>query len=276
MTEPSTPGKKNVVKKVSPKKRAVKKAAARGSNDQALKSLIDAMSEELKQERESRDRQMTNLIQEFARIQKESDSREHQRESEYAQLVSGLERTFSNVKVSTEERDDHSERMIARLSETVMLDRQTLLEEVQEQEKLQEKRLLNLNREQEAQTRKTRLIAVPGIIVAIFAAIYMFYTVHVMEVAMTSMSHDMGEIKQSVAQMSGTIDGMGDDMSTMTTDIKTMSQDMQVMTDTMAIMSEDTRGMTATMGQMTRDVNVMTHNVAPAMSGLRQMMPWSP
>jgi uncharacterized protein YoxC len=280
MTDKPTLDGETAVKKEAPKKAAVKKTAARGSSEQALNSVISAMSRELKQERDSRDRQMTTLIQELhqglANVQREAEVRGRQRESEFAQLVSGLEGAFSRVKTSTKERDDHSERMIARLSETVMLDRQTLLEEVHEQEKLQEKKLLNLNKEQEVQTRRTRLIAVPGILVAVFAVIYMFYTVHVMEVAMTSMSHDMGGIKQSVAQLSGTIDVMGQDMRTMTTTIETMSQDMQAMTATMTTMSEDTRGMTATMGQMTRDVNVMTHNVAPAMTGLRQMMPWSP
>lgn len=276
MTDKPTLDGETAVKKAAPKKAAVKKTASRGSSEQALNSVISAMTRELKQERDSRDRQMTTLIQELANVQKETEARGRQRENEFAQLVSGLERTFSRVKASTEERDDHSERMIARLSETVMLDRQTLLEEVHEQEKLQEKKLLNLNKEQEVQTRRTRLIAVPGILVAVFAVIYMFYTVHVMEVAMTSMSHDMGGIKQSVAQLSGTIDVMGQDMRTMTTTIETMSQDMQAMTATMTTMSEDTRGMTATMGQMTRDVNVLTHNVAPAMTGLRQMMPWSP
>lgn len=276
MTDETTPKTKAAVKKTATRKKAVKKSAPKGGSDQALNSVIGAMTQELKQERDSRDRQMTSLIQELANVQKEVDVRERQRESEFAQLVSGLERTFSRVKTSTEERDDHSERMIAKLSETVILDRQTLLEEVHEQEKLQEQRLLNLNREQEAQTRKTRLIAVPGVIVAIFAVIYMFYTVHVMEVAMTSMSRDMGGIKQSVAQMSGTINVMGQDIGMMTTNIETMSQEMQSMTTTMATMSEDTRGMTATMGQMTRDLNILTHNVAPAMTGLRQAMPWSP
>jgi uncharacterized protein YoxC len=84
--------------------------------------------------------------------------------------------------------------------------------------------------------------------VAFFAVIYMFYTVHVMEIAMTSMSHDMKEMKTSVSQMT-------------------------VMMNTM---SQDTRALNVSMGQLSKDMNVMTHNVAPAMTGIRRAMPWSP
>ena len=71
-------------------------------------------------------------------------------------------------------------------------------------------------------------------IIAILAFIYMFYTVHVMEKAMTQMSQDMG--------------GMRQDMNILTKNVSGMRQ----------------------------DINIMTHNVAPAMNGMRRMMPWSP
>ena len=85
------------------------------------------------------------------------------------------------------------------------------------------------------------MIAIPGVVTAIFAVIYMFYTVHVMETAMTS-----------------------------------MSDDMKAMRGSMEIVSTSTNGMSNNMAYMRRDMGVMTHNVAPAMNGMRQMMPWAP
>lgn len=41
------------------------------------------------------------------------------------------------------------------------------------------------------------------------------------------------------------------------------------MENTMSSMSHDING-------MRQDMNIMTYNVAPAMSGIRRMMPWSP
>ena len=89
----------------------------------------------------------------------------------------------------------------------------------------------------------------------------MFYTVHVMERAMTSISHDM-QAMQSISK----------DMQAVTA----IAQDMRAMRDSMETVSSNTSGMSNNMAHLRRDMGVMTQNVAPAMSGIRQMMPWMP
>jgi hypothetical protein len=242
MTEQPTP------KKVATKKKASTSAVSEKSLNAVMKSLL----QDMKKDRETRDKQINSLLEQvqkgFDTVHEQGQQREKARDKELKQLVSGLEKTFGHMELESNKRDARSEAIIDKLSESIMLDHQTLQEEVQEQEKLQDKKLSYIKQQQQQQTRKTRLIAIPGILVALFAVVYMFYTVHVMEVAMTSMSHDMKEMKASVSEMSGM----------------------------MQVMSQDTRAINANMGQMSKDMNVMTHNVAPAMTGLRRTMPWSP
>lgn len=215
--------------------------AGKAGQDAILNSLL----QELKQDRESRDQQLGAMVQEirqgFTAVLEDSYSRDSQRDRDFEQLVASLGKAFSRVELTTREREKHSEKILADLSQSIILDHEILQKEVQEQEKLQELKLKNLDKVQKQEVRRTRLIAVPGFILGFLALIYMFYTVHVMEVAMTSMSHDIKEMKVSMRDM-----------------------------------SQNTRAMTVNTGRMTRDMNVMTRNVAPAMSGMRRMMPWSP
>lgn len=44
----------------------------------------------------------------------------------------------------------------------------------------------------------------------------------------------------------------------------------------MNAMSQDTAAFNISKGQMSKEMNVMTYAVAPAMTGLRRTMPWSP
>jgi outer membrane murein-binding lipoprotein Lpp len=242
MTEESKP------KKVASKKKAQPKSVS----EEKLNTTISSVLRELNKERDTRDRQISALIeriqQGFDTVRELEQQRGEARDKELQQLLSGLEKTFGHMETEAGKRDVRSEQIINKLSESILLDHKTLQEEAQEQEKLQDKKLNYIKQLQEQQTRRTRLIAVPGIIVAFFAVIYMFYTVHVMEIAMTSMSHDMKEMKTSVSQMT-------------------------VMMNTM---SQDTRALNVSMGQLSKDMNVMTHNVAPAMTGIRRAMPWSP
>ena len=147
------------------------------------------------------------------------------------------------------------EEAIRSLSESLILEHRQLQEEVLEQEKLQEKKLQYLDRQQSQQVRRTRWIAIPAMILGVLALAYMFYTVHVMERAMTRMSQDMGEMKTSVASLDRSVGRMSTKMDEI---------------------GRDTRNMSAALGQVGVDVNRMTRQVSPAMKGMRRAMPWSP
>ena len=44
----------------------------------------------------------------------------------------------------------------------------------------------------------------------------------------------------------------------------------------MTSMRKDMSMLSVSVGGMRQDINIMTRNVAPAMNGMRQMMPWAP
>jgi len=209
----------------------------------------------LQQERASRDKQLSALMHEinhgFINIHEDVDTRDTRRNQEITQLIAGLEKAFTNVESASQQREGRSDEIIAKLSESIILDHQSLQEEVEGKERLHDKKLEQLDKIQREQVRRTRLIAIPGVITAIFAVVYMFYTVHVMERAMTSISKDMSAITS-------------------------ISQDMSAMRDSMETVSANTSGMSNNMSYLRRDMGVMTQNVAPAMNGMRKMMPWMP
>ena len=122
MSDETTPEKKAAVKKAAPKKSAVKKTAPKGGGDQAVRSVIEAMTNEFKEERSSQQRQMATLVQEIRHglmeVQEESNARDRQRDEEFKQLLASIERGFSTVEDSAIKRDTYSDRMIAKLSET--------------------------------------------------------------------------------------------------------------------------------------------------------------
>lgn len=242
--------------------------ARKKAGDSSTASAYDAiktMLQDLQQERANRDKQLGALMQEinhgFTNIYEDVDNRDIRRNQEITQLITGLEKAFAKVESASQQREGRSEELIAKLSESIILDHQQLHEEVEDQERLQDKKLQQLDKIQREQVRRTRLIAIPSVITAIFAVVYMFYTVHVMERAMTSISHDM-KAMTSISQ----------DMKAVTA----ISRDMKAMRDSMETVSTNTSGMSNNMSSLRRDMGVMTNNVAPAMNGMRKMMSWMP
>jgi hypothetical protein len=216
MTEPKSAKPKTETSKAPAKKTASKKAAPSAAKTEEALAGIKLVLDEMKKDRESRDKQLN-------------------------QLFDGLDTAFSRADTINSEREGNSTQAINQLTQSIMRDHEATLKEVHEQEALADKKLGYLNKVQLQQSTRNKWIAIPGVILGIVAVIYMFYVVTVMEEAMTSMSKDMLQITASV---------------------KTMSQ--------------DTRALNVNMGHMSRDMNVMTRNVAPAMNGLRNVMPWAP
>ena len=167
-------------------------------------------------------------------LQQQNEARMSAQEIKLADLYQGLEGAFSKIHQDSNFRDDQSSSSFNDLSSTIILSSEQMRKEYEEMERLQEKRQQAENQQYKHSITKTKIIAYPAIILAFAGLIHMFYTVNIMEKAMTQMSHDMGSMRQ--------------DMTVLTNNISGMRQDM----------------------------NVLTHNVAPAMNGMRRMMPWSP
>lgn len=217
----------------------------------AFKTII----EQMRQDNHNRDKQTALMVKEvregFASIFSQQESK---REQEMSKLYQSLHSAFSSIEEHGNEREDRSLSILKALSDSIMKDHEQTLKEVQEQEKLQDKKLHNLTIVQEQRSGRNRWLAIPGMFLGITAIIYMFYVVSIMEEAMTSMSRDMHEMQFAVANMSNKMDGMSDDTHSMNTSMKQLNGNM---------------------GQMSRDMNVMTHYVSPTMKGIRTMMPWS-
>lgn len=264
--ENAAPGKKVTVKKAPVKKASTskKKVASRTtvqtkSTDSNISSTMQAVIQEMIQDRESRDKQISTLIQEvhqgFSTLSNRSSELEVEHEKEMTGLHHSLQNVFGKLKDSNEKREDSNLSVLKNLSDTIMKDHEKTLKETLEQEKLQDKKIQYMDKLLEQRTGRNRLIAIPGVIIALTGVVYMFYVVNIMESAMTNMSQDMHLIQLSVGNMSEKVGSI--------------SQDTTVMNRNMEQLSNNT-------GQMSNDLNVLTRNVAPAMKGMRDIMPWSP
>jgi len=167
-------------------------------------------------------------------LQQQNESRMSVQENKLAELYQGLESAFNKIHKDTGKRSVQSDSSFDQLSETIIRSSEEMRKEYEEMEKLQDKRREAESQQYSHSITKTKIIAYPAIILAFAGFIHMFYTVNVMEKAMTRMSHDMTSMRKDMSMLSVSVGGMR------------------------------------------QDINIMTHNVAPAMQGMRQMMPWSP
>lgn len=226
-----TPSEKSTVKKV-----VKKKTAQAGAATDASLSNIKSVLDEMKIDRESRDRQLESLAQGVREglnlMSDQVETRDSRRDKEMLQLFDGLNAAFTRVNADSGERDDRSTQILNQLTESIQHEHETTLKEVHEQDALTEKKMGHLSQVHEQRSKRNKWIAIPGTVMGVVAVIYMFYVVSVMETAMTSMSKDMQKMTASVSTMNRNV------------------------------------------GQMTRDMNVMTRASAPVMNGMRDVMPW--
>lgn len=214
-------------KKTAPRKKvATKKKAAGNSAETDVSEFQSAI------------RQMEQQNRERAEAQ----------EAKFGHLMSGLDKAFQGIRSNNQERDQSNASSLDKLSQTIILSSEELRKEYEEMERLQEKKLVAEKEQHQYSFNMIKIIAVPAILLALLGIGYMFYTVSVMERAMTTMSKDMGAMRVSVGEMSTHVGSMSGS-------VQTMSENMQ---------------------GMRQDLNILTRNVAPAMDGMRQMMPWSP
>jgi len=253
--------KKPVVKKAAPgKKKAVAKPAAQAVQiDPNIVPTIQAIVEEMGSDRESRDKQLASLIKEvrdgFSALTDKSGQQGTERDKEMTGLYQSLKNVFGKIKENNSEKEELNLNIFKSLSDSITKDHDQTLIEIQEQGKVQDKKIELMTTMLEQRTKRNRLIAVPGVILAITGIVYMFYVVNIMESAMTSMSQDMHLIQMSVGDMSGRIDTISQNTTAMNSNIQQLNGNIL---------------------QVSKDLNVMTRNVAPAMQGMRNMMPWSP
>lgn len=225
-------------KKVVSQKVAKKKVAQSGTATEASLSYIKSVLDEMKKDRDLRDKQLASLAEGVREglsvISEQVENRDSRRDMEMQHLFESLNTAFTRVNADSSEREDRSVKIINKLTESVMLDHEATLKEVHEQEVLADKKMNYLSEVQEQRSKRIRLIAIPGITLAVIAVIYMFYVVTVMEKAMTSMSKDMQYMTVSVDNMNTNV------------------------------------------GHLSRDMGVMTRTTAPVMQGMRNAMPWAP
>ena len=184
-------------------------------------------------ENENSTKAILELKEGLIALQQQNESRMSVQENKLAELYQGLESAFSKIHQDTGKRKHHNDSSFDQLSDTIIRSSEEMRKEYEEMEKLQDKRRETESQQYSHSITKTKIVAYPAIVLAFAGLIHMFYTVNVMEKAMTQMSKDMS--------------GMRRDVNTLSVHVSGMRQDM----------------------------NILTHNVAPAMNGMRQMMPWT-
>ncbi len=265
--EPKKVVKKTVKKAASAKKVAVKKKAASRNkvpeNSAAatppVEPDIQSIVEEMNSQRKARDKQISSLIEEvregFSILSNSSNRQGEEHQKEMTGLYQSLHSTFGRIKDDSVESEGLNLNIFKSLSDSIKNDHEQTLKEINEQGKLQDKKIGHMAKMLEQRTIRNRWIAIPGVIIAIVGVFYMFYVVSIMESAMSNMSANMHLMQKDVGSMSA---NMGD----MTQGITSIDSNM--------------KELNGNVGQIAKDLNVLTHNVAPAMKGMRNMMPWAP
>lgn len=213
-----------------------------------IEAQLQRLEREQRERGEAQHAQLSHLLegleQTFGQIHKSSS----EQTQKLSTLMIGLEKTFHSIHTGTQLRDRSSNSSLEQLSKTIIRSSEEMRKEYEEMERLQEQRLAAEKERHQHSFNVLKVIAIPAIFLALLGIGYMFYTVTVMERAMTAMSKDMDSMRAS--------------MTTMTSSVGNMDGNVQSMNQNMA--------------GMRRDMNVMTYNVAPAMDGMRKMMPWAP
>lgn len=240
------PSKATNVKKSVPASKASSKKAAPAARISAtelggIKSELHELSQQNSERAAAHDAKlgelMAGLETTFGHIHKSSSEQTQKLSS----LMIGLEKTFQSIHSGTQSRDRSNTSSLDQVSQTIIRSSEELRKEYEEMERLQEKKLAAEKERHQHSFKVLKVIAVPAIILALLGIGHMFYTVTVMEKAMTAMSADMKAMRGSMGEMTTSVGGMNNNMQ-----------------------------------MMRQDMGVLTRNVAPAMSGMRQMMPWAP
>ena len=152
-------------------------------------------------------------------LQHQNESRMSAQERKLAELYEDLEGAFSKIHHDTNHRDSQSRTHFDELSTTIIRSSEELRKEYEELERLQDKRIEAESQQYSHGLKRTKIIAVPAVILAFLALIYMFYTVHVMEKAMTQMSQDINNMRKDMTQLTRNVGAMRQDMTLLTRNV---------------------------------------------------------
>lgn len=243
-------------KKVSSKKKSLDNTSAPLSSEEpGIQSIVEEMNEQ----RKSRDKQISSLIKEvregFNILSSNTSKQSEAHQKEMTGLYQSLQTTFGKIKDDSVDNEELNLNIFKSLSDSMMKDHEQTLKEISGQAELQDKKIEHMAKMLEQRTVRNRWIAIPGVIIGIVGVIYMFYVVTIMESAMSNMSANMHLMQKDVGSMSG-------NMGNMTDGITSINSNMQQLN--------------GNVGYMAKDLNILTHNVAPAMKGMRDVMPWAP
>jgi len=272
---------KKTVKKSAPVKKAAVKKKASSNNEAPEKSTatpavdagIQSVIEEMNSQRKARDKQISSLIEEvregFSVLSNSSSRQDEAHQKEMTGLYQSLQDTFGRIKEDSVDSEGLNLNIFKSLSDSIKNDHEQTLKEINEQGKLQDKKIEHMAKMLEQRTIRNRWIAIPGVILAAVGVVYMFYVVSIMESAMSNMSANMHFMQKDVGSMS-------ENMHLMRKDVGTMSANMGDMAQSIDSIDNNMKELNGNVGQIAKDLNVLTNNVAPAMKGMRNMMPWAP
>ncbi len=170
-----------------------------------------------------------DLKEGFIALQQQNEARMSVQEDKLAELYKGLESTFSKIHQDSGKRNVQSDSSFDQLSSTIIRTSEEMRKEYEEMEKLQDKRIKAESQEYSHSITRTKIIAYPAIILAFAGFIHMFYTVNVMEKAMTEMSVNMSSMRQDMSSLSMNVAGMRQDINIMTRNVAPTMNGMRQM-----------------------------------------------
>jgi len=174
-------------------------------------------------------------------------------------LLKNLQGVFDKIHSDNRDRDRTQQQTAEEFAVHMQNAFNEMHSQLEEREQLLDAKLKGMDRTQNYQLRRVKIMSIPVVMFSLIAVVYLFYVVRVMEMSMTSMSKDMHQITAY--------------MDVISADTHAMTLNTANMNSQMAAMNTNVHNMNTTVNHMRHDVYNMSRTVSPAMSSISRFMP---
>ncbi len=149
-----------------------------------------------------------------------------------------------------------------------------------------ENELKELEKREEASTRRMQLLVYPAMVAFIILAAYGFYLVHSLTsnvarmaesiiVISDSVNNNMQIISSSTVEMSDKMTSLVNSTDSMTGRLGSMSSDVGLMTQNIGVMRDATTHLAVSTNNMQQDMWSLNQNISTPLSMFNKFLPWS-
>jgi len=188
-------------------------------------------------------------------------------------LLRNLEGIFDKIHNDNRDRDRTQDHIAEEFTEHVQQAFDDMHAQLEEREQLLDAKLEAMDRTQNYQMRRVKLMSIPVVMLSLIAVVYLFYVVRVMEIAMTSMSKDIHQITAYMEVMRTDTYAMSNNTAYMNTQMEVMNNNIGSMNNNIGNMNSNIGNINANMNGLRVDMHQLSRSVSPTMSNMNRFMP---